>query len=180
MPLPEFSGLWETQSNSAFTESVRVFVMLKLDTMYTEEDRSHDHHDSCHSLTLIHIWLVFQPRHRIGVAIGDQILDLSVVKALFDGPALSKQQHVFDEVAMETLGKDSVNMQLCGYFLGGLVSCMCLRIHHVYVHACVCIHVYVRFYSSIYVIFCVCMCVCVCTCTHLYIIVCVLIVILIL
>ena len=90
--------------------------MLKLDTMYAEEDRSHDHNDS---LTLIHIWLVFQPKHRIGVAIGDQILDLSVAKALFDGPALSKQQHVFDEVAMETLGKDSVNMQLCGYFLGG-------------------------------------------------------------
>ena len=88
--------------------------MLKLDTMYNymEEDRSHDHHDACHSLTLIHIWLVFQPKHRIGVAIGDQILDLSVVKALFDGPALSKQQHVFDEVAMEMLGKDSVNMQL--------------------------------------------------------------------
>ncbi|KAK7091460.1 hypothetical protein V1264_009139 [Littorina saxatilis] len=36
-------------------------------------------------------------KHRIGVAIGDHILDLSVVKGLFDGPALSKEQHVFDE-----------------------------------------------------------------------------------
>ncbi|KAK7469945.1 hypothetical protein BaRGS_00036049 [Batillaria attramentaria] len=37
------------------------------------------------------------PRHRIGVAIGDQILDLSAVKSLFDGPILSKRQNVLDE-----------------------------------------------------------------------------------
>ncbi|KAJ8311455.1 hypothetical protein KUTeg_010810 [Tegillarca granosa] len=37
------------------------------------------------------------PRHRIGIAIGDQILDLSVVKHLFDGPVLQSQQNVFDE-----------------------------------------------------------------------------------
>ncbi|XP_029903451.1 fumarylacetoacetase [Myripristis murdjan] len=37
------------------------------------------------------------PRHRIGVAIGDQILDLSVMKPLFRGPILSKYQHVFDQ-----------------------------------------------------------------------------------
>lgn len=39
-----------------------------------------------------------QPRHRLGVAIGDQILDLSVIKHLFNGPALAKQQHVFEQV----------------------------------------------------------------------------------
>ncbi|XP_033725969.1 fumarylacetoacetase-like [Pecten maximus] len=38
--------------------------------------------------------------HRIGVAIGDQILDLSVVKNLFDGPALRNQQSVFDETTL--------------------------------------------------------------------------------
>ncbi|KAJ7396844.1 Fumarylacetoacetase [Pitangus sulphuratus] len=38
-----------------------------------------------------------QPRHRLGVAIGDQILDLSVIKHLFNGPALAKHQHVFDQ-----------------------------------------------------------------------------------
>uniref|UniRef100_A0A8D2QAB8 Fumarylacetoacetase n=1 Tax=Zonotrichia albicollis TaxID=44394 RepID=A0A8D2QAB8_ZONAL len=38
-----------------------------------------------------------EPRHRIGVAIGDQILDLSIIKHLFNGPALAKHQHVFDQ-----------------------------------------------------------------------------------
>ncbi|NXE60216.1 FAAA Fumarylacetoacetase, partial [Calcarius ornatus] len=38
-----------------------------------------------------------EPRHRLGVAIGDQILDLSVIKHLFNGPALAKHQHVFDQ-----------------------------------------------------------------------------------
>lgn len=37
------------------------------------------------------------PRHRIGIAIGDQILILSVIKSLFQGPILSKHQHVFDQ-----------------------------------------------------------------------------------
>ncbi|XP_066557603.1 fumarylacetoacetase isoform X2 [Amia ocellicauda] len=37
------------------------------------------------------------PRHRIGVAIGDQILDLSVIKSLFTGPALSTHQDVFSQ-----------------------------------------------------------------------------------
>ncbi|XP_053278107.1 fumarylacetoacetase [Pleuronectes platessa] len=36
-------------------------------------------------------------KHRIGVAIGDQILDLSVIKSLFQGPVLSKHQDVFEE-----------------------------------------------------------------------------------
>ncbi|KAM9461739.1 fumarylacetoacetase [Clarias gariepinus] len=36
-------------------------------------------------------------RRRIGVAIGDQILDLSVIKHLFTGPELSRHQHVFDQ-----------------------------------------------------------------------------------
>uniref|UniRef100_K7FYQ1 Fumarylacetoacetase n=1 Tax=Pelodiscus sinensis TaxID=13735 RepID=K7FYQ1_PELSI len=38
-----------------------------------------------------------QPRHRIGVAIGDQVLDLSAIKHLFTGPVLSKHQDVFDQ-----------------------------------------------------------------------------------
>ncbi|XP_069029030.1 fumarylacetoacetase [Embiotoca jacksoni] len=36
-------------------------------------------------------------KHRIGVAIGDQILDLSVIKSLFRGPVISKHQDVFDQ-----------------------------------------------------------------------------------
>lgn len=36
-------------------------------------------------------------RHRIGVAIGDQILDLSVIKHLFNGPILKNNQNVFEE-----------------------------------------------------------------------------------
>ncbi|XP_048375578.1 fumarylacetoacetase isoform X1 [Sphaerodactylus townsendi] len=35
--------------------------------------------------------------HRIGVAIGNQVLDLSAVKHLFDGPVLSKHHHIFDQ-----------------------------------------------------------------------------------
>uniref|UniRef100_A0AC35UHH7 Fumarylacetoacetase n=1 Tax=Rhabditophanes sp. KR3021 TaxID=114890 RepID=A0AC35UHH7_9BILA len=35
-------------------------------------------------------------KKRIGVAIGDSILDLSAVKSLFNGPILSAQQQVFD------------------------------------------------------------------------------------
>lgn len=37
------------------------------------------------------------PQHRIGVAIGDKILDISVVKHLFNGPALNGFQDVFDK-----------------------------------------------------------------------------------
>ncbi|XP_068183531.1 fumarylacetoacetase isoform X2 [Antennarius striatus] len=36
-------------------------------------------------------------KHRIGVAIGDQILDVSVIKFLFQGPVMSKHQDVFDQ-----------------------------------------------------------------------------------
>lgn len=43
--------------------------------------------------------LFFQPKHRIGVAIGDQIMDLSVIKSLFQGPVISKHQYVFDQVS---------------------------------------------------------------------------------
>ncbi|KAM8887809.1 fumarylacetoacetase [Synchiropus picturatus] len=37
------------------------------------------------------------PRRRIGVAIGDQILDLSVILSLFQGPLMSKNQGVFEQ-----------------------------------------------------------------------------------
>ena len=32
------------------------------------------------------------PRHRIGVAIGDQVLDLSKISYLFDGPLMRENQ----------------------------------------------------------------------------------------
>ncbi|PIK49163.1 hypothetical protein BSL78_13944 [Apostichopus japonicus] len=38
-----------------------------------------------------------QPKHRIGVAIGDQVLDLSTITDLFNGPILSECQGVFSE-----------------------------------------------------------------------------------
>ncbi|CAD5125243.1 DgyrCDS13485 [Dimorphilus gyrociliatus] len=37
------------------------------------------------------------PKHRIGVAIGDKILDLGIIKHLFNGPILSSCQDVFDK-----------------------------------------------------------------------------------
>ncbi|XP_034536465.1 fumarylacetoacetase isoform X1 [Notolabrus celidotus] len=39
-------------------------------------------------------------KHRIGVAIGDQILDLSVIKSLFQGPVISKHQDVFEQTTL--------------------------------------------------------------------------------
>jgi len=44
-----------------------------------------------------------QPQHRIGVAIGDQILDLSKISNLFSGPLLKTQQHVFRETTLNGL-----------------------------------------------------------------------------
>eukprot|EP00795_Rhopilema_esculentum_P013347 gene13347-4197_t len=48
------------------------------------------------------------PKHRIGVAIGDQVLDLSVIKDVFSGPALVNHQSVFDQPTLNAfmgLGK---------------------------------------------------------------------------
>ncbi|XP_071789348.1 fumarylacetoacetase-like [Asterias amurensis] len=42
-------------------------------------------------------------QHRIGVAIGDQVLDLSVVNELFDGPHLSECRDVFDKPVLNDL-----------------------------------------------------------------------------
>uniref|UniRef100_A0A672SFP0 Fumarylacetoacetase n=1 Tax=Sinocyclocheilus grahami TaxID=75366 RepID=A0A672SFP0_SINGR len=50
------------------------------------------------------------PRHRIGVAIGDQLLDLSVIKHLFNGPALVHHQDVFEQPTLNAfmaLGYDA-------------------------------------------------------------------------
>ncbi|XP_041796685.1 fumarylacetoacetase [Chelmon rostratus] len=49
-------------------------------------------------------------KHRIGVAIGDQILDLSVIKSLFRGPVISSHQDVFDQPTLNAfmaLGYDA-------------------------------------------------------------------------
>lgn len=37
------------------------------------------------------------PQHRVGVAIGDKILDVGVVKHLFNGPVMQDKMHVFDK-----------------------------------------------------------------------------------
>jgi len=39
-------------------------------------------------------------RRRIGVAIGDYVLDLSQIKHLFDGTVMNQYQHVFDESSL--------------------------------------------------------------------------------
>lgn len=39
-----------------------------------------------------------EARRRIGVAIGDQIVDLSAIKHLLTGPEVSQHRHVFDQV----------------------------------------------------------------------------------
>ncbi|GAB6028856.1 hypothetical protein CHUAL_004658 [Chamberlinius hualienensis] len=50
------------------------------------------------------------PRHQIGVAIGDQILILSCIKHLFQGPLLKDNKHVFDQTTLNdfmSLGIDA-------------------------------------------------------------------------
>ena len=39
----EFGGLWQQQNNPACTKSVRVFIMLKLDTIIMEEEEEEHH-----------------------------------------------------------------------------------------------------------------------------------------
>lgn len=57
-----------------------------------------------YSYVSIIVCFISQPEHRIGVAIGDQILDLRVIKSLFQGPVISKHQDVFDQVSLITKG----------------------------------------------------------------------------
>jgi len=45
--------------------------------------------------------LSFQPRHRIGVAFHDQVIDLSKIKHHFTGPVLSSKHDIFDKVQCE-------------------------------------------------------------------------------
>jgi len=44
-----------------------------------------------------------QPQHRIGVAIGDKVLDLSKISNLFDGPLLKSYQNVFRDETLNRL-----------------------------------------------------------------------------
>ncbi|XP_029412129.1 fumarylacetoacetase isoform X1 [Nannospalax galili] len=63
------------------------------------------------------------PRPRIGVAIGDQILDLSVIKHLFTGPALSKHQDVFNEPTLNSfMGLGQAAWKEARMFLQNLLS----------------------------------------------------------
>uniref|UniRef100_A0A8D0PFU9 Fumarylacetoacetase n=1 Tax=Sus scrofa TaxID=9823 RepID=A0A8D0PFU9_PIG len=62
-------------------------------------------------------------RPRIGVAIGDQILDLSVIKHLFTGPVLSKHQDVFDQSTLNSfMGLGQAAWKEARAFLQNLLS----------------------------------------------------------
>nr|XP_060473406.1 fumarylacetoacetase [Panthera onca] len=70
-----------------------------------------------------------QPRPRIGVAIGDQILDLSVIKHLFTGPVLSKHQDVFDQPALNSfMGLGQAAWREARESLRNLLSTSCARL----------------------------------------------------
>ena len=58
--------------------------------------------------------LLLQPTPRIGVAIGDQVLDLGAIKHIFDGPHLRSHQHVFEQVRnfLECHAKDKKGIVL--------------------------------------------------------------------
>uniref|UniRef100_A0A2K5ZU67 Fumarylacetoacetase n=1 Tax=Mandrillus leucophaeus TaxID=9568 RepID=A0A2K5ZU67_MANLE len=63
------------------------------------------------------------PRLRIGVAIGDQILDLSVIKHLFTGPVLSKHQDVFNQPMLNSfMGLGQAAWKEARVFLQNLLS----------------------------------------------------------
>uniref|UniRef100_A0A8C9XIR6 Fumarylacetoacetase n=1 Tax=Sander lucioperca TaxID=283035 RepID=A0A8C9XIR6_SANLU len=96
------------------------------------------------------------PKCRIGVAIGDQILDLSVIKSLFRGPVISKHQDVFDQPTLNdfmALGYEA--WREARRTLQGLLSAnestlrddVSLRSRSVCV-VCRCISDYTDFYSS--------------------------------
>ncbi|XP_047702627.1 fumarylacetoacetase isoform X2 [Prionailurus viverrinus] len=69
------------------------------------------------------------PRPRIGVAIGDQILDLSVIKHLFTGPVLSKHQDVFDQPALNSfMGLGQAAWREARESLQNLLSTSCARL----------------------------------------------------
>uniref|UniRef100_A0A804HJ13 Fumarylacetoacetase n=1 Tax=Homo sapiens TaxID=9606 RepID=A0A804HJ13_HUMAN len=63
------------------------------------------------------------PRPRIGVAIGDQILDLSIIKHLFTGPVLSKHQDVFNQPTLNSfMGLGQAAWKEARVFLQNLLS----------------------------------------------------------
>jgi len=71
-----------------------------------------------------------QPEHRIGVAIGDQVLDLSKISHLFDGHLLKGSQHVFrDETLNRLMGLTSAHWKEARATLLRLLSpdCSTLR-----------------------------------------------------
>jgi hypothetical protein len=54
-------------------------------------------------LIVIFSFVFVQSAHRIGVAIGDHVLDLKAIKHLFNGPVMKSQQNVFEEVCIIVL-----------------------------------------------------------------------------
>lgn len=67
------------------------FVPIPVDSDFPIENLPYGVFSTCDS-----------PRRRIGVAIGDHILDLLVVAHLFNGAELSKHQHVFKESTLNS------------------------------------------------------------------------------
>ncbi|XP_048186049.1 fumarylacetoacetase isoform X1 [Perognathus longimembris pacificus] len=64
-----------------------------------------------------------QQRPRIGVAIGEQILDLSAISHLFTGPALHQHQHVFRESTLNSfMGLGQAAWKEARAFLQDLLS----------------------------------------------------------
>lgn len=69
------------------------------------------------------------PRRRIGVAIGDQILDLSIIKHLLTGPVLSKHQDVFDQPTLNSfMGLGRAAWKEARESLQSLLSASCARL----------------------------------------------------
>lgn len=65
-------------------------------------------------LSLLNLILHVQVHPRIGVAIGEHILDLEAVAHLFNGPELKNNQHVFKEVTKSII--EIVRHSLIGLF----------------------------------------------------------------
>jgi len=67
-----------------------------------------------------------QPEHRIGVAIGDKVLDLAKISDLFDGPLLKTNQSVFRDATLNRLmGLSSAHWKEARATLTTLLSPSC-------------------------------------------------------
>ncbi len=78
------------------------FIEISVDSHFPIENLPYGvfstKNDVSQKLSIMNLNKFIQTKPRIGVAIGTKILDLSVIKHLFNGPQMNGKQNVFEEV----------------------------------------------------------------------------------